>query len=55
MATDAESLLRTATLDQGSGAVQGVAIDAVEKKMEREFQSLFQELSESGLLSEPTA
>ncbi|MGY5880915.1 MAG: V-type ATP synthase subunit A [Candidatus Thorarchaeota archaeon] len=28
-------------------------IDAVEKKMEREFQSLFQELSESGLLSEP--
>ena len=30
-------------------------IDAVEKKMEREFQSLFQELSESGLLSEPAA
>ncbi|TFH10373.1 MAG: V-type ATP synthase subunit A [Candidatus Thorarchaeota archaeon] len=28
-------------------------IDAVEKKMEREFQSLFQELSESGLLSKP--
>ncbi|MHA1576234.1 MAG: V-type ATP synthase subunit A [Candidatus Thorarchaeota archaeon] len=28
-------------------------IDAIEKKMEREFQSLFQELSESGLLSEP--
>lgn len=30
-------------------------IDAIEKKMEREFQSLFQELSESGLLSEPVA
>ena len=28
-------------------------IDEVEKKMEREFQSLFQELSESGLLSKP--
>lgn len=28
-------------------------MDAIEKKMEREFQSLFQELSESGLLSEP--
>ena len=30
-------------------------LDAVEKKMAREFQSLFQELSESGLLSEPAA
>lgn len=30
-------------------------MDAVEKKMEREFQSLIQELSESGLLSEPAA
>ena len=30
-------------------------MDEVEKKMEREFQSLFQELSESGLLSEPVA
>jgi hypothetical protein len=30
-------------------------IDAVEQKMEREFQSLFQELSESGLLSEQVA
>lgn len=28
-------------------------MDAVEKKMEREFQSLLQELSDSGLLSEP--
>ena len=28
-------------------------IDDVEKKMEREFQSLFQELSESGLLADP--
>lgn len=30
-------------------------MDAVEKKMEREFQSLIQELSESGLLSESAA
>jgi len=30
-------------------------MDEVEKKMEREFQALFQELSESGLLSEPVA
>ncbi|MHA1850116.1 MAG: V-type ATP synthase subunit A, partial [Candidatus Thorarchaeota archaeon] len=30
-------------------------LDAVEKKMAREFQSLFQELSESGLLSNPVA
>ncbi len=30
-------------------------MDEVEKKMEREFQSLFQELAESGLLSEPAA
>jgi V/A-type H+-transporting ATPase subunit A len=30
-------------------------LDAVEKKMTREFQSLFQELSESGLLSDPAA
>ncbi|MGY5858102.1 MAG: V-type ATP synthase subunit A [Candidatus Thorarchaeota archaeon] len=28
-------------------------LDAIETKMEREFQSLFQELSESGLLSDP--
>ena len=30
-------------------------MDEVEKKMEREFQSLFQELAEDGLLSEPAA
>ena len=30
-------------------------MDAIEEKMEREFQSLFQELSESGLLAEPVA
>jgi len=30
-------------------------LDAIETKMEREFQSLFQELSESGLLSKPVA
>jgi len=30
-------------------------MDAIEKKMEQEFQSLFEELSESGLLSEPVA
>jgi len=30
-------------------------MDAIEKKMEREFQSLFQELSESGYIAEHTA
>jgi V/A-type H+-transporting ATPase subunit A len=30
-------------------------MDAIEKKMEREFQSLFQELSDSGFLAEHAA
>jgi hypothetical protein len=30
-------------------------VNALEKKMEREFQSLFQEMSDSGLLAEQAA